>query len=95
MFSSIKTHTALIFVISFGLFISISSGYALYEIEKNKIISEFQTEINSHVDSLHREIIVNFEALRSLAILFSDSSVPDWTHFSFEAKNILSRHDDI
>lgn len=95
MFSTIKTHTALAIVISFGLFISISSGYALYEIEENKIMREFHTEINGHVDSLHKEIIINFEALRSLAILFSDSSIPDWMHFSFEAKNILSRHDAI
>ncbi|NQZ86889.1 MAG: diguanylate cyclase [Colwellia sp.] len=95
MFRTINTHTALAFIILFGLFISVSSGYALYEMEEKKIIREFHTEINSHVASLHKEIIINFEALRSLAILFSDSKTPDWLHFSFEAKNILNRHNDI
>ena len=95
MFRTFKTHTALAIVISFGLFISIASGYFLYKMEENKIKGEFNKEINSHITTLHKEIIINFEALRSLAILFSDSTTPDWMHFSFEAQRILSRHNDI
>ncbi|NQZ21131.1 MAG: diguanylate cyclase [Colwellia sp.] len=95
MFRTIQTHTALAIVISFGLFISIASGYFLYEMEENKIKGEFNKEINSHIASLHKEIIINFEALRSLAILFSDSTTPEWLHFSFQAQRILSRHKNI
>ena len=61
MFRNIKTHTALTIAISFGLFISISSGYALYKMEENKIVHEFRAEINNHKDSLHKEIIINLE----------------------------------
>jgi len=85
----------LAFVLLFGLVISISSGYFLYEMEEKSITREFHKEIDEHAASLHREIIVNFEALRSLAILFSNSKAPDWSHFSLEAKGILSRHDGI
>jgi len=95
MTSKIQTQTALALVISFGLIISIASGYFLYEMEENKIKGEFNKEINSHITTLHKEIIINFEALRSLAILFSDAETPDWMHFSFEAQRILSRHKDI
>ena len=95
MLRTMQTHTALAIVISIGLLISIASGYFLYEMEENKIKAEFNKEINSHLTTLHKEIIINFEALRSLAILFSDSTTPDWMHFSFEAQRILSRHNDI
>jgi len=92
-----KLHTPLVLatVLIFGLFISISSGYILYDMEEKKITREFRKEIDVHVTSLFREIIINFEALRSLAILFSDSRTPNWDHFSLEAKSILSRHQDI
>jgi len=95
MLRTMQTHTALAIVISIGLLISVASGYFLYEMEENKIKAEFNKEINSHLTTLHKEIIINFEALRSLAILFSDSTTPDWMHFSFEAQRILSRHNDI
>jgi len=90
-----QTYMILAFVLLFGLVISISSGYFLYEMEEKSITREFHKEIDEHAASLHREIIVNFEALRSLAILFSNSKAPDWSHFSLEAKGILSRHDGI
>jgi len=95
MFHRFQSNTALAIVISFGLFLSISSGYILYKMEENKITRQFHKEIDSHVASLHKQIIVNFEALRSLAILFSDSKTPDWAHFSIEAKGIIIRHKDI
>ncbi|WP_019028479.1 diguanylate cyclase domain-containing protein [Colwellia piezophila] len=95
MLKKLHTPTVLVTVLFFGLFISISSGYLLYNIEGRKITREFHKEIDENVASLHKEIVVNFEALRSLAILFSDSNPPDWNHFSLEAKSILSRHNGI
>ena len=95
MLNKFQTPTVLAVVLFFGLFISISSGYLLYDMEGKKITREFHKEIDEQVASLHKEIIVNFEALRSLAILFSDSKAPNWNNFSLEAKSILSRHKDI
>ncbi len=95
MLHKLHTPTVLATVLFFGLFISISSGYLLYNMEGEKIIREFHKEVDEHAASLHRETIVNFEALRSLAILFSDSKTPDWNNFSLEAKSILSRHNGI
>jgi len=95
MFRTIQAHTALAFVILLGLIISVSSGYVLHKMEKDTIVRAFHQEINDHAASLHKEVIVNFEALRSLAILFNNSTIPDWSDFSFEAKNILNRHSDI
>jgi len=95
MLHRLHTPTVLVTVIFFGLFVSISSGYLLYNMEEEKIIKEFHKEVDEHVASLHRETILNFEALRSLAILFSDSTAPDWNNFSLEAKSIRSRHNSI
>ncbi len=40
-------------------------------------------------------MIINFETLRSLAILFNRGAVPGWKQFSLEAQKILTRHHDI
>ena len=71
------------------------SGWLLYKENEKTIINEFHNDVNERAASIYREVTINFESLRSLAILFSDGTIPDFERFSFEAKNILSRYSDI
>lgn len=84
-----------IFVVITGLILSSLSGWFLYKIEEKAIIIEFRKDVNERAASLYREIIINFEALRSLAILFDGDTIPDSKQFSKAAKGTLSRHHDI
>jgi diguanylate cyclase (GGDEF)-like protein len=81
-----------ILVVIIGVLLSSSSGWFLYKLEEKVIISEFQKDVDERAASLYREILINFETLRSLAILFPNGAVPEWKQFSFEAQNILTRH---
>ncbi len=92
-----KTHSRLIpiLVLISGLLLSGFSGWFLYKIEEKAIISEFQKDVDERAASLYREVIINFETLRSLAILFASGTVPEWKQFSLEAQKILTRYLDI
>jgi len=63
--------------------------------EEKAIINEFQKDVDERAASLYRETIINFETLRSLAILFNEGSAPKWEQFQQEAAKILTRHRDI
>ncbi len=84
-----------ILVVIAGVILSSFSGGFLYKVEEKAIISEFQKDVDERAASLYREVIINFETLRSLAILFNGDTVPDFKQFSLEARKILSRHSDM
>ena len=84
-----------ILVVITGVLLSSLSGWFLYQLEEKAIISEFQKDVDERAASLYRQVAINFETLRSLAILFSGDTVPEFNQFSFEAKRILTRHPDI
>ncbi len=81
-----------IIIVITGAILSSLSGWLMYATEEKLIISEFRKEVDEHATSLYSEIAVNFEALRSLAVLFSAGNVPELKRFSFEAKKILHRY---
>ena len=84
-----------ILVIVAGILLSSLSGWFLYDEEEKAIISEFHKDVDERAASLYREVAINFETLRSLAILFNGETVPELKQFSREAKKILTRHSDI
>lgn len=84
-----------IFVVITGVFLSSLSGLLLYKEEEKAIIIEFQKDVNEVAASLFREMALNLEALRSMAILFEGDTDPNFAQFGLRAKKILSRHPDI
>ncbi len=84
-----------ILVVIAGVLLSSVSGWFLYDAEEKAIIGEFQKDVDDRAASLYREVSINFETLRSLALLFDEDAVPDSKQFSRSAKKILSRHQDI
>ncbi len=82
-------------VIVIGVLLSSWSGWLLYEEEEKAIINEFRGEVDDLAASIFREVAVNFEALRSLAIMFDGETVPNSNKFGLEAQKILIRHSDI
>jgi len=85
----------LMIVVIAGVMLSSLSGWFLYKVEEKAIIAEFQKDVDESAASLYREVISNFETLRSLAILFNGDTVPELKQFSLESKKILIRHSDI
>ncbi len=75
--------------------LSCFSGWFLYKMEEKAILNEFRKEVNGRVASLYREISLNLETLRALAILFNGDNIPEFEKFRLESQNILSRHSDI
>ncbi|OUS25372.1 hypothetical protein A9Q98_12425 [Thalassotalea sp. 42_200_T64] len=78
-----------------GVAVSALLGCFFYEQEENAITVEFRNDIDKRAASLYREIVINFEVLRSLAILFNREDVPQPELFEYEAAKILSRHKGI
>lgn len=78
-----------------GVILSSMSSWFLYQMEEQVIINEFEKDVNDRVASLYREISINFETPKSLAILFNSDKVPEFKQFRIEAKKIINRHDDI
>ena len=72
-----------------GLAISSFTAFWLYEMEKENLIIAFQREVDLRAMSLHRELIVNFEALRDLGLFFEKSNVPDHDEFRELAREIM------
>ncbi len=84
-----------ILVISTGILLSSISGWLLEQAEKKAIINEFRKDVNERAASIYRQVTINFEALRSLGILFNEDTVPEIEQFSLEAQKILYRYNDI
>ena len=95
MDSNNHSRLILIFIVITGVLLSSLSGWFFYKTEEKSIIIEFRKDVDERAASLYREMAINFETLRSLAILFNRDTIPDWELFSLEAKKILSRHHDI
>ena len=92
---SYKLNLSLVLVACVGLGFSALSGWVLYNIENKSITREFQKDIDDRAASVYRELSINFEALRSLAILFRQGKIPSYLDFSLEAKKIINRYDNI
>ena len=82
-------------IVVFGMLLSGLFGWFFYKQEEKSIIVEFRNDVDNRAASLYREVLMNFEALRSLAILFNRPSIPGQELFKSEAARILSRHNDI
>ncbi|QUM77132.1 diguanylate cyclase [Moritella sp. 24] len=95
MYSSLRLKLAIVSVTVVAMTLSSLSALFLYERETNTINREFQKDVDERAASIYRELSINFETLRSLAILFNGDNIPDHARFQLEAKQILSRHDDI
>ena len=95
MYSSLRLKLAIASVTIVAMTLSALSALFLYERETKTIKREFQKDVDERAASMYRELSINFETLRSLAILFNGDEIPDHTRFQSEAKQILSRHDDI
>ena len=90
----ISIHMQMLVVIV-GIVLSSLSSWFLYKMEENVIFNEFQKEVNDHAALLYRELSLNVEVLRALAIMFDDGVIPDSKKFQSIAKQILNRHHDI
>ena len=95
MNTNFKLKIILITIAALGFTLSSYSGWLLYKVEEDSIITEFQRDVDERVSSLHRELLINFETLQSLAILFNGTAIPGHEQFRNEAQRILSRHGDI
>lgn len=82
-------------IMIFGLILSAFSSWSVYRSERSSVMNEFRHDVDVRVASLYRAVVVNFEALRALSILFNQDKTPLKSEFSIEAKRILARHDDI
>jgi len=78
-----------------GISMSGLFGWFFYKQEEKSITIEFHNDVDKRAYSLYRELVLNFEALRSLAILFNRESIPEQKLFNYEASKILSRYNDI
>lgn len=85
----------LISVTMVGISLSCWSGWLFYKVEEKSIVTDFQRDVDERAASIYREIMINFETLRSLAILFNGEDIPDHARFHNEAQKILNRHTDI
>jgi len=90
-----KLNAILVTIAVLGLFLSGSSAWLLHKTEEKSIVSELQRDVDKRAASLYRELVVNFETLQSLAILFRGAKHPEHAQFRNEARNILRRHSDI
>jgi len=84
-----------VLVVIIGVSLSLAGGWVIYKAEERTIIRDFQHDLDAGADAIYREVLVNFEALRSISIMFKGPSIPDRERFSTEARKIVSRFDDI
>lgn len=91
----INPNQVIVLVVIIGVILSSMSSWFLYKAEEKAILSEFHKDVDERAASLYREVAINFETLRSLAILFNGDTIPEFKQFSLEAQKILSRHSDI
>ncbi|HIG44327.1 MAG TPA: diguanylate cyclase [Gammaproteobacteria bacterium] len=75
--------------------LSCFSAWSLFQVEERAITSEFQNDTQERATSLYRQMDINFEALRSLAIIFNREGVPEPELFNLEARKIIVRHQAI
>ena len=97
-----KTKFTIILVLVIGSSLSGMGSYFLYrddvskhkfEVEKEFI--DFRSRVDIRAATFDRDLDVNFEALRSLAILFNDGGKPDRHTFNQLAESIMARHSHV
>ncbi len=71
---------------------SFLGGWTFYDSEEKKVIGELTHDVDERTESFYRELKINFETLRSLAILFRNQPLPDIERFNLESGRILSRY---
>lgn len=82
-------------VVILGVLLSGWVGLLLRNAEQRDILSDFQNDVEVRANSIYREVANNFEALRTLGALFAGDTIPDAEVFGLQAREILSRHNDI
>ncbi len=95
MASDKKISVFLIFVVVVGMTLTTVSSFLFYSAESKAITLEFRKDVDQRAASLYREVLFNFEAVRSLAILFKGRDSAKYTRFKTEAQSILIRHPSI
>ena len=95
MYSNSEMKGVVTMVCIIGVALSGLGALLFYQHETTTITNKFQKDVDERAASIYRELIINFETLRSLAILFNDDDTPLYTRFNFEAERILKRHDGI
>ncbi|NQZ91101.1 MAG: diguanylate cyclase [Moritella sp.] len=95
MHSSSRMKRVITMVCIIGMTLSGLGALLFYQHETKTITNEFQKDVDERAASIYRELIINFETLSSLAILFNGDEIPQYTRFNLEAQRILKRHDDI
>ncbi|WP_375748997.1 diguanylate cyclase domain-containing protein [Vibrio sp. HN007] len=87
--------TVPLLIVTFGIILSAFSSWSIHKSEQSSIMNELIHDVDVRAAALHKEVVVNFEALQALAILFSNNTVPSKDQFSAEARKILARHSNI
>ena len=87
--SRIKLVAMVVGIMAIGL--SSLSALLFYQHETKTITHEFQKDVDERAASIYRELIISFETLSSLAILFNGDEIPPYTRFNLEAERILKR----
>jgi len=92
----------IIMVCIIGLTLSSTGAYLIFkynesikEIENQKAFLEFKNKVDNRAATFNRDLEVNFEALRSIAILFSDDKNPSLKQFNQLSESIIFRHSAI
>lgn len=88
-------HPLFFLVLIFGLTSSCVSGVFLYQAEQQAITRSFQKQIDEKANALYREVVVSFEALTSLEVLFSQEKLPSFEAFRRESQKVMKRNADI
>ena len=97
-----KLELTIILVLLAGFTLSSIGAYLLYrdnvsvnQVQAQREFSEFRNRIDNRAATFDRDLEINFEALRSLAILFSGDAKPDLNKFDEVAQAIMLRHSHI
>lgn len=92
---NINVNIFLIIIVAAGFSMSSLSYWFIIKAEEKSLLIEFQRDVDERAASMYREILVNFEVLQSLSILFHKGTVPELTRFQKEATKIIGRHSGI
>ena len=97
-----KTKFTIILVLVIGSSLSGMGSYFLYrddvskhKLEVDKEYIDFRSRVDLRAATFDRDLEVDFEALRSLAILFNDGDKPDRHTFNQLAESIMARHSHV
>ena len=97
-----KPGLTIFLVLVIGSSLSGMGAYFLYrdnvskhKVEVEKEFVDFKSRVDMRAATFDRDLDVNFEALRSLAILFNDGGKPDRHTFNQLAESIMARHSHV